>query len=298
MHDARIFHVNVNCTDLERSRRFYAEALGLDAAVRTTPDRAQSGAAFGLDRARWDAWVLVGTNGFEGGAVDLLEWREPEPIGAPPASFVTTGFQRLGVAVTDLDAAVTRATELGGAIWSDVEAHELAGGASVRLVMGNDPDGTAVELIEGKGPRVSFVSVGCAHLEQSLAFYRALGFTEVARFAPEPDDAAHLHIDGPAAFDEVMLAAPGGGEVHLILVGFRAPTVVPAPARAANTLGMWRLAMLVGDLDHSCAQLAELGIETISPPVAMAMGAGLPVLRFVCFAGPDREVLELIEQPR
>ena len=31
------------------------------------------------------------------------------PTGAPPASFVTTGFQRLGVAVTDLDAAVTRA---------------------------------------------------------------------------------------------------------------------------------------------------------------------------------------------
>ena len=73
MHDARIFHVNVNCTDLERSRRFYADALGLDAAVRTTPDRAQPGAAFGLDTARWDAWVLVGANGFDGGAVDLLE---------------------------------------------------------------------------------------------------------------------------------------------------------------------------------------------------------------------------------
>ena len=45
-------------------------------------------------------------------------------------------------------------------------------------------------------------------------------------------------------------------------------------------------------------ELAELGIETISPPVAMAMGPGLPVLRFVCFAGPDGEVLELIEQPQ
>ncbi len=61
---------------------------------------------------------------------------------------------------------------------------------------------------------------------------------------------------------------------------------------------MWRLALLVGDLDRSCARLAELGIETISPPVAMAMGADLPVLRFVCFAGPDGEVLELIEQPQ
>ncbi len=298
MHDARIFHVNVNCTDLERSRRFYADALGLDAAVRTTPDTAQPGAAFGLDIARWDAWVLVGESGFDGGAVDLLEWQEPTPTGAPPASFVTTGFQRLGVAVTDIDGAVARATDLGGAIWSAVQAHELANGASVRLVMGNDPDGTVVELIEGNGPRLSFVSVGCTDLEHSLGFYRALGFTEVARFAPAPADAAHLRIGGPAAFDEVMLAAPGGGEVHLILVGFRSPAVVPALPRAANTLGMWRLAVLVGDLDHSCAQLAQLGVETISPPVAMAMGSDLPVLRFVCFAGPDGEVLELIEQPQ
>jgi hypothetical protein len=29
----------------------------------------------------------------------------------------------------------------------------------------------------------------------------------------------------------------------------------------------------------------------------MSMGPGLPELRFVCFAGPDGEVLELIEQP-
>ena len=112
MHDARIFHVNVNCTDLERSRRFYTDVCGLDAAVRTTPEKTESGAAFGLDRARWDAWICVGARGFEdgAGAVDLLEWKEPRPSGAPPASFVTTGFQRLGIAVTDIDAAVQRAS--------------------------------------------------------------------------------------------------------------------------------------------------------------------------------------------
>ena len=87
--------------------------------------------------------------------------RSPLPTGAPPASFVTTGFQRLGVTVTDIDEAVERTTGLGGEIWSDVQAHTLANGGSVRLVMGNDPDGTTIELIEGKGPRLSFVSVGC-----------------------------------------------------------------------------------------------------------------------------------------
>jgi catechol 2,3-dioxygenase-like lactoylglutathione lyase family enzyme len=144
---------------------------------------------------------------------------------------------------------------------------------------------------------VSFVAVGCQDLEASVAFYCALGYTEVARFAPATDDAAHLHLTGPARFDEVMLAAPGGGEVHVVLVGFRQPAVAPAPARAANALGMWRAAMLVSDLDRACARLDELTITTLSEPVSMAMGAGLPELRFVCFRGPDHEVLELIEQP-
>ena len=97
--------------------------------------------------------------------------------------------------------------------------------------------------------------------------------------------------------DEVVMAAPGGGEVLLMLVGFRTPRVAPATARAANTLGMWRAAFLVADLDAAVAELARQRVETISAPVTMAMGPNLPALRFVCFRGPDDEVLELIEQP-
>jgi len=46
--DARLFHVNVNCSDLERSQRFYTDGLGLVAGVRTAPEVTQPGAAFGL----------------------------------------------------------------------------------------------------------------------------------------------------------------------------------------------------------------------------------------------------------
>ena len=71
----------------------------------------------------------------------------------------------------------------------------------------------------------------------------------------------------------------------------------PSAPRAANTLGMWRAAFLVADLDAAVAELTRSAIDTISAPVTMAMGPGLPTLRFVCFRGPDDEVLELIEQP-
>ena len=82
-----------------------------------------------------------------------------------------------------------------------------------------------------------------------------------------------------------------------ILVGFRTPTCDRTDARGASTLGMWRCAFLVADLGAAVAELARQGIATISAPVAMEMGPGLPTLRFVCFRGPDHEVVELIEQP-
>ena len=295
--DARLFHVNVNCAELERSRRFYEEALGLTAGVRTAASDAQPGAAFGLDRARWDAWIMLGPRAFEGGAIDLLEWQEPAPTGAAPARVTQCGFQRLGFMVTDLDAAIARVEELGGAVWSDSFTHALPAGGEIRLVLANDPDGTALELIEGESPRVAFVAIACADLERSVAFYRGLGFRDVARFPSTNDDGAHLRIDGPVAMEEVMLLAPTKSDVNVMLVGFSTPAAQRAPARPANSLGMWRCALLVADVDAAYAEVGRLGITALSAPTAMAMGPGLPDLRFFCFAGPDGEMIELIETP-
>jgi len=294
---ARIFHVHVNCHELERSRAFFVDGCGLRDGVRTAPDRSQPGTAFGLDQARWDAWILVGTQGFEGGAIDLLEWQEPAPTGAPPSFLYESGFQRIGLLVRDLDRAIASASALGGAAWSEPIVHEIPSGGSVRIVMMSDPDGVVLELIEGDTNRLSFVSVTCTDLDRSLAFYGALGFRELARFPSENDAAPHLHVDGPVSMNEVLLRAPGGGDVHLMLVGFDRPAVLGAERRPANALGMWRTALLVPDLDRAVSALREAEVELISAPQSMAMGAGLPELRFVCFRGPDHEVIELIQQP-
>ncbi len=296
--------MNVNCRDLDRSRAFY-EALGLRASVRTAPGGVQSGAAFGLDRAQWDAWILSGADalagagaGAGGGVIDLLEWQEPAPTGEPPGDFHTQGWQRMGVLVPDLDGAINAVTEAGGSVWGAPSFHggEPAEGA-IRLVVANDPDGTIVELVEAGGPLASFVGLVCADLERSVAWYKALGFREAARFGGTNEDSAHLHIDGPSAFDEVMMTAPGGG-LSLILVGFTTPPITGATPRPANAVGIWRVALLVDDLDTEVAELDRRSIELISRPVEMSMGADLPQLRFACFRGPNHEVLELIEQPR
>ena len=200
----------MNCSDLARSRAFYVDGCGLAEGVRTTPAAAQPGTAFGLDRARWDAWILVGAAGFEGGAVDLLEWQEPGPAGAAPAALYDAGFQRVGLLVPDLDAAIANATARGGVAWSEPIAHALADGGEVRLVLMSDPDGVALELVEGDTSRLSFVGVTCRDLEHSVAFYGALGFRELARFPSTSDDAPHLHVEGPVSMVEVLMGAPAG----------------------------------------------------------------------------------------
>jgi catechol 2,3-dioxygenase-like lactoylglutathione lyase family enzyme len=295
--DARLFHINVNCSDLGRSRRFYTDGLGLTIGAHTAPEVAQPGAAFGLDRARWDASILLGPRGYEGGAIDLLQWHEPAPVGAPPTRLVETGFQRLGVRVPDLDEAITGVRSLGGAVWSEPVVHRLESGRAIRIVLANDPDGTAIELVEGGAAALSFVAVTCADLDHACEFYGALGFREAARYPSENTDGSHLRIDGPVAMDEVAMVAPGGGDVLLMLVGFRTPRSERDAPRPANALGMWRAALLVADLDAAVAELARLRVDLLSDPVAMDMGPGLPTLRFVCLRAPNAEVIELIEQP-
>jgi catechol 2,3-dioxygenase-like lactoylglutathione lyase family enzyme len=274
---ARIFHVNINCSRLARSRTFYVDGCGLTEGVRTAPELPQAGDAFGFDRAWWDALILVGANGFDGGAIDLLQWLEPEPTGAPPAELHEPGFQRIGIEVPDVDTAMASGAAHGGT---------GRGRNGLR-----DPDGTAVELIGGGPARLAFVAVRCRHLDASVDFYRVLGFREVVR------------LDGPDGDLEVVMDAPEPGEVQLRLVGSPAPATSSGDAadegraRPANALGMWRVALLLPDLDGAVGRLAGAGIELLSDPQSMAMGPGLPELRFVCFRGPDREVVELIEAP-
>jgi catechol 2,3-dioxygenase-like lactoylglutathione lyase family enzyme len=100
----RIFHVNVNCSDLDRSLAFYTELVGLTRATRTTPGSPQPGGAFGLDLVQWDAWILKGDAGYESPVLDLLEWKVPAPCGRPAVDPTATGFNRLGFTTPDLDA--------------------------------------------------------------------------------------------------------------------------------------------------------------------------------------------------
>ena len=134
-----MIHINVNCSDLERSTAFYRDTLGLSVITHTAPEAPQDGAAFGLGQAQWDAYIMGGADGFGRPVVDLLQWIIPTPLPRPEAD--ACGFRVLRAGPSD--------------------------GPGRHLT---DPDGTAVQLVSGP-PGFSGVVIGCSDLDASQRFY-------------------------------------------------------------------------------------------------------------------------------
>ena len=301
----RVFHININCRNLNRSLTFYCDGLGLSPGARTVSPE-QPGDAFGLETAAWDAWILVDSRGMDGTAVDLLEWQTPPPTGAPPVAANQLGFARLGFSSTDVAATRDRLRRAGAPRLTEPHETAMEGAPLMRTFIGADPDGTAFEVV---GPatsatgdastRLSFVVVNCSDLARSEAFYsEVLGFHPRVRFAPGPRDESTLGLGPDAEWEMAYLDDPRGtGTFAIDLVQWHNPTPTGAPSSTANRVGPFRLALLTDDIDGDHAVLVEIGVRCWSPPATLRMGPGLPELRALLFEDPDGTVLELIQTP-
>lgn len=298
---SQAFHVNVNCSDLERSLAFYRDRLGLTASTHTRPEAPQDGAAFRLDEGQWDAWILHDDRGLGAGlVVDLLEWQIPPPTGRPNGA-ADLGFNRIGFYVSDLDGLYARLAADG------VEGHggpphetAVGDGPAIRTVVVDDPDGMLVELVQTGIDRVGFVAIGVSNLVRSTAFYTdVLGFRPMFDRGPLRQPGDQLGLDGEIELAAAYLDDPRGtGAFMLELVQLIDPAPSAPPSARANQLGMFRLALLTDDIDRDHAALVERGVVCWTPPAELEMGPGIPPLRALMFEDPDGTVLELIQPPR
>lgn len=294
----RVFHLNVNCSSLGRSLAFYRDALGLAPATHTVSPP-QPGAAFRLDTAAWDAWILHDDRGYDGAVVDLLEWQAPAPVGTPPASANVLGFARLGFTSADIDDAHARLAAVGPPRLTDPHDVTMPGAPTMRTFVTADPDGTAIELVSGDADRFSFVAINCSDLDRSVAFYeQVLGFVPRARFAPGPRDESALGLGPDAEWQMAYLDDPrANGTFALDLVQWIRSGPTGAPSDRANQLGPFRMALLTDDIDAAHDELTHAGVTCWTPPATLDMGPGLPTLRALLFPDPDGTILELIEAP-
>ena len=297
---SQAFHVNVNCSDLERSLRFYRDRLGLTASTHTRPESPQDGAAFRLERGQWDAWILHDERGLGAGlAVDLLEWQVPPPTGTTNRA-ADLGFNRIGFYVADVDTLYAQLAA-DGVVGHGGPPHETVVGdnAPIRTVVVDDPDGMLVELVQVGIDRVGFVALGVSDLARSKAFYAdVLGFRPLFDRGPLRQPGDQLGLDGEIELAATYLDDPrGAGAFMLELVQLIDPAPVRPPSGTANQLGMFRLALLTDDIDRDHADLVARGVPCWTPPATLEMGPGIPPLRALLFEDPDGTVLELIEPP-
>lgn len=292
---SRIYHVNVNCSDLDRSLAFYTDLVGLSPATRTVPADPQPGDAFGLEQVQWDAWILKGDSGYESPVLDLLEWAVPPPQGEPAADPVATGFNRLGFTTPDLGAMHDRLTSAGVEVWSAPTTLEFERGGGTRLFVCRDPDGTLLEFVEGTDTHLSHIVVNCADLDASRRYYTdVIGLTPHDEARASSQSGLIFGIDQSISIEVARFRDPAS-EFIVELHGWISPPPAQQPIRKPNDLGIFRMAWVTGDIDRDYAALDDAGVTCYSPPAGLEMGPGIPPLRALFWGDPDGACLELIQ---
>jgi catechol 2,3-dioxygenase-like lactoylglutathione lyase family enzyme len=140
-----VFHVNINCTDFEKSKQFY-EMLGFKSVFDLGEGGSEEmGKGLGDPSAKGKASIMMlDPDNSRGCRLDLIEWTNPKTKGSPPPDLFHAGMARLCLYCTDLDGHVAQLKAAGVELVSEPVNMRK----DTRFVCFKDPDGTFIELIE------------------------------------------------------------------------------------------------------------------------------------------------------
>ena len=142
-----LVHVNINCSDFDRSVKFY-ELLGFQKVFDVPPKNSiEVAAAVGMPpyTVKGALFLLNSETPF---MLDLLEWQEPSDNNPPYPHLYHLGLARIALRTDDLDSDVTFLKSQGVEFLSEPATVQLDGQPETRFVCFKDPDGTILELVE------------------------------------------------------------------------------------------------------------------------------------------------------
>lgn len=153
----QIFHVNINCSNLDRSRAFY-ELVGFrvvnDFAPTTKDGRLRTFAEMGLAPilrlpADCDARALLMALSDDPRAtrLDLIEWIRPPSAPHVRGDLARIGFGRLCLKVRDARDLHDHLIQAGHTVYG-APVHLDMGGTRQLVFCCEDPDGTVVEFMQ------------------------------------------------------------------------------------------------------------------------------------------------------
>ena len=128
-------HIGLVVTDLERSKRFYEEALGFTFWYEITPPDDLTAKLNGLDPPLGTTAVYLVLNGF---VLELLHYEE-RSVTSRRRTMDESGLTHLSLAVEDVHETAAKIVQCGGSI---VDESDIGVAVFVR-----DPDGQRIELL-------------------------------------------------------------------------------------------------------------------------------------------------------
>jgi len=143
-----IFHVNVNCSNLERSLAFY-KMLGF----RVVQDMPSGGGpkldqGMGLAKVRARGALMAIGDDKRRTLLDLIEWENPKSDGKPYLHLAHMGICRLALRTPNVPKVYEELKGKGVEFVSEPQVFE----GGVAFVCFRDPDGTFLELINLPDP--------------------------------------------------------------------------------------------------------------------------------------------------
>jgi catechol 2,3-dioxygenase-like lactoylglutathione lyase family enzyme len=140
-------HFGICVSDLERSLRFYCDALGFEKAESHAIGSEFAALMDFPDVAVTSQFIRRGPT-----AIELLAFEEPAPFGGRERRPVNQfGLTHLSFRVRNVAATVARMVELGGAVVESSRTTIDLGGTALEFVYCTDPDGVRVELMDLAG---------------------------------------------------------------------------------------------------------------------------------------------------
>ncbi len=145
------FHINVNCSDFDRSIAFY-RLIGFEVVNAFEGDLSFGEVGLGPvlrlpDDCTGRAALMMLKGDTRGMRLDLLEWTSPRLPVPPPRSMAQPGVGRICLRTTDAAAVHARLSAAGHECYT-APARIVLGGSVIKVFCVDDPDGTVIEFME------------------------------------------------------------------------------------------------------------------------------------------------------
>ena len=147
-----LFHVNVNCSNFERSLAFYKMlgfkvSVDIPAVADSKGGGSDTGRGLGLPDSVARAAIMTLSNDPRATRLDLIEWSQPRDDAEPYARLNHLGIARIALFTKGLREEYARLQGEGVEFISEPVVIRTAAGPALFACF-YDPDGTILELIE------------------------------------------------------------------------------------------------------------------------------------------------------